>query len=628
MRPLDDRDQLDNLHLDPLSQDMMGVQPIPRAFGSTDAAKFDTPSKQAKTLFVAEDSTGALIHDQVLSTVEGNEVIDEGAGTNAVRGSTLLSIARDVDEQPSDASLAGELSANSLDATSSESTSNAPDMRVQNRTLETDDIPSVQSNTRLSGPVANDNPVQPISPVVNAPQVPRDSSQELVGGWNDDVLTGGSGDDRLLGNGGNDTLEGQDGDDYAFGATGDDLILGGNGSDELRGGLDNDVILGGNGDDYLNGWNGNDTLNGGDGNDVMEGGIGADTYVFSVDALGDQDVIRDSGGNDLLDFDTLDPFVHIASVSQIGSDLVFTYHDGGSLTVQGFYGTGEIEALRFDDAQYATNADASSPISFSDFVAGTQDLILAGGDSDDVLLGEDGNDRLIGGLGSDTLEGREGNDEIIGGDGNDFLSGGAGNDVLIGGDAFDALGADQLDGGAGDDQLFGGNGNDVLLGGDGHDRLLGEAGNDIGEGGSGNDYLFGDTGNDKLSGGDGADEVRGGIGNDILFGNSGDDFVHGYFGNDWLNGGTGTDRLEGGSGRDTFEMRRGNGSDTIVDFTLFSAGAFFADKINLQDFGLAGFDDLVMSDIAGDTLINLGNGDELTLENVQSSDLSADDFSF
>ncbi len=452
----------------------------------------------------------------------------------------------------------------------------------------------------------------------------------LDGGFGNDIILGGAGNDRLLGNVGDDRIEGGDGDDYAFGSSGADWILGGNGNDELRGGFHNDVLEGGAGDDYLNGWTGNDTLSGGDGNDTMDGGDDHDLYIIDGGAPGDIDIITDSSGDDVLWFDGINPFEAVSTVEQIGDDLVFNYTGGGSLTVQNFYGAGAIEILRYDGTDYATNADATSALTFDEFINGTDDQILNGTADADVITGGIGNDQIAGKAGNDNLSGAAGDDAITGGDGVDTLHGGDGNDTLYGaGDgALDFYSADVLYGDAGMDTLYGGGGNDILYGGAENDRILGEAGDDIGYGEDGDDYLFGDFGNDTLSGGDGNDEIRGGFNNDILSGDAGDDFLHGYHGNDVMEGGTGSDRMEGGDGNDVFIMKRGNGTDVISDFTAFSAGAVYADTVDLSDFGIASFSDLVMSEVGGDTTIDLGGGDSLTFENVGISGLGADDFTF
>lgn len=432
-----------------------------------------------------------------------------------------------------------------------------------------------------------DDPINLVGTLGDDTLLGASGADTLDGGTGNDTLSGLAGDDRLLGNFGNDQIDGGDGDDYAFGGNGNDIINGGAGNDELRGGLDNDQISGGTGDDYLNGWTGDDSLSGGDGNDTLDGGDGDDTYMVDASAQGDTDQILDSAGNDILVFDDFNPFENVDVVFEDGVDLVFTFTEGGNLTLKNFYGDGEIETIRYNGQDYVTNADASSPISFADFINGTSDQIF---------------------------NGTEANDSAVTGSGNDLLSG-------FGGD-------DMLNGGAGEDELFGGDGADTLNGGDDNDRILGEDGNDIGHGGAGDDYLFGDFGNDTLSGGAGNDELRGGFNNDSLFGDEDDDFLHGFSGNDLLDGGTGTDRLEGGTGRDTFIMRRGYGHDTIADYSVASAGVFFADKIDLSDFGLASFSDLVLSDNNGDAYIDLGGGDAITLEGVNSGNLSADDFSF
>ncbi|MBC6436347.1 glycerophosphodiester phosphodiesterase [Nostoc sp. HG1] len=51
-------------------------------------------------------------------------------------------------------------------------------------------------------------------------------------------------------------------------------------------------------------------------------------------------------------------------------------------------------------------------------------------------------------------------------------------------------------------------------------------------------------------------------------GKSGNDLLRGGDGNDILHGGVGNDQLEGGAGSDTFVLSRGEGTDTIKDFTL------------------------------------------------------------
>jgi len=162
-----------------------------------------------------------------------------------------------------------------------------------------------------------------------------------------------------------------------------------------------------------------------------------------------------------------------------------------------------------------------------------------------------------------------------------------------------STGADTFTGFGKADKISGGNGNDVLKGGGGNDTL---------SGGNGNDKLYGDAGNDKLSGG---------AGNDILSGGAG---------NDRLDGGAGNDRLTGGSGNDIFIFKKGQGNDTITDF---SAGKAKSDVIHLDKTVLHSFSDVLAhaKDGSGGVVIDYGNN-TITLSGVDKADLHANDFFF
>jgi len=200
----------------------------------------------------------------------------------------------------------------------------------------------------------------------------------LVGGNGDDVLNGGDGIDWLYGQNGDDTLNGGDGIDILFGGGGDDTLdggagfgylLGGSGDDTIIGGGNTDWMFGQNGDDVLNGGAGNDYLNGGRGDDTLLGGAGNDTLlggsgadIFTFDFAGGQggagdDVVRDFhiGQGDSLRFtsvldvnldgaDINDLVQAVAGVADDGSNVVVSFVDGGSLTLQGL-GTGAITSV-------------------------------------------------------------------------------------------------------------------------------------------------------------------------------------------------------------------------------------------------------------------------------------------
>jgi glucose/arabinose dehydrogenase len=115
---------------------------------------------------------------------------------------------------------------------------------------------------------------------------------------------------------------------------------------------------------------------------------------------------------------------------------------------------------------------------------------------------------------------------------------------------------------------------------------------------------------------------------DTLRGFGGDDTLYGGAGNDFLDGGTGNDTLIGGLGNDTFVAAPGGGADTIVDM---SAGPGPGDRIDLTAFtGIHALSDVMAraSQAGGNTVIDFGNGDTLTLDGVVKTTLSADDFIF
>jgi hypothetical protein len=125
--------------------------------------------------------------------------------------------------------------------------------------------------------------------------------------------------------------------------------------------------------------------------------------------------------------------------------------------------------------------------------------------------------------------------------------------------------------------------------------------------------------------GDGNDTLLGnGVANQ-LYGMRGDDTLSGGAANDTLSGGAANDTLWGGIGDDLFLFYLGDGQDWIGDFT---AGLDTEDVIALYGFSYDAFGDLVLTDLGGSTLINLGGGDGITLAGVAPGALAADDFLF
>jgi Ca2+-binding RTX toxin-like protein len=170
------------------------------------------------------------------------------------------------------------------------------------------------------------------------------------------------------------------------------------------------------------------------------------------------------------------------------------------------------------------------------------------------------------------------------------VSGGEGNDLLWGGPGFD--------------NFIGNQGNDTIMGGaGGDDWLVGGKDNDLINGSAGNSILYGNIGNDTLIGGDGNELIRGGQDNDTLSGGAG---------KDWLSGDKGDDTISGGAGADVFHSSSGVGMDRVTDFH-----ADEGDRVQLD-----ADTSYTLRQAGADTVIDMGNGDQMVLQNVQFASLN------
>jgi len=236
--------------------------------------------------------------------------------------------------------------------------------------------------------------------------------------------------------------------------------------------------------------------------------------------------------------------------------------------------------------------------------ASAKAYILAGADQitgsavGDLLRGLTGNDSISGGAGNDTLDGGAGDDSVFGGTGDDIILDASGSNYLRGDD-----GNDTISGGSGFDDINGNAGNDTAHGNAGDDWVVGGKDNDVLYGDAGNDIVYGNLGDDTISGGDGNDWVRGGQGNDSVSGGAGDDLIYGDRGND---------TISGGAGADTFRSFSGAGIDRVIDFSRAEG-----DHVQL-DPGTA----YTVSQVGADTVIDMGNGDQMILVGVTLSTLS------
>lgn len=232
----------------------------------------------------------------------------------------------------------------------------------------------------------------------------------------------------------------------------------------------------------------------------------------------------------------------------------------------------------------------------------------AGGAGADIVYGGDAGDTLQGNTGDDSIQGGAGDDLILGGQGADRLDAGDGNDLLFG-----DRGDDSVAGGAGNDSLQGNTGADTIVGGSGDDLVLGGQDRDWLEGGVGGDRLFGDLGNDTVQGNTGADTLMGGAGDDVLLGGKDNDRLDGGEGADVLSGDLGNDTLTGGTGADVFAFAPSGGVDHVTDFH-----AAEGDRVQL-----APGTTYTLAQVGADTVIDLGQGAQMILDNVQLTSLPA-----
>ena len=470
------------------------------------------------------------------------------------------------------------------------------------------------------------------------------------GGEGDDVLSSGPGTDQtsLKGDGGADQLKAPRSGWLAGGDGADDLdarpgsgltafsgdsLDGGGGNDTIRGGDAAEGLAGGEGTDTLDGGGNTDKVNGGAGADNLAGGGGSDSVSYRGTAarvevrLDGQQNDGTAGENDNLagDIESI--------VGGSGDDLLVG--DGGANALRGGPGADELHGVGGDDD-----------------LGGAQDYDGKEGEGNDRLYGGDGNDFLRGDvdpimsssaqpLGDDTLDGGPGTDTLRGERGVDTLRGGADGDTLDGGEE-----GDSMYGEAGNDALNAGNGNDLVDGGGDDDTVNGQGGNDTMAGAGGNDTVDGGDGDDpQVAGSDGNDTVRGGAGNDALLGENGNDTLDGGTGADAMNGGGGTDlidyssrqqfvivsldgaandgdratgvtegdnaageNIKGGAGSDTLE---GDGAGNLL------TGGAGQDSLH----GLGGDDWLVSNDLARDTALACGEGNDFA--EADRADLSA-----
>src|SRR5262249_12850557 len=86
-------------------------------------------------------------------------------------------------------------------------------------------------------------------------------------------------------------------------------------------------------------------------------------------------------------------------------------------------------------------------------------------------------------------------------------------------------------------------------------------------------------------------------------------------GNDVIVGGLGADIMAGGAGQDTFEFVRGDGADTVTDFSAVD------DRISAY-----GFSSYQLQQVGADTIVTFAPYNTVRLTNVDANSLSSANF--
>lgn len=356
-------------------------------------------------------------------------------------------------------------------------------------------------------------------------------------------------------------------------------LAGAGGHDTLIGGNGDDLLLGGSGDDLLRGGDGDDALRGGSGADILRGGLGDDIYIYDAD---DGHI-------------TIDESIFIVNgVQQESSDGLSAVHipntgDGkgigdGFKWVQDTNSGATVTTLAAgrDAIQLADN------IGISDLVFSTEGTMLPPGSLPIITpaIAMDYNMK-IGFL--DEAENVKTDQSVT---------------IKNWGDPLFQI-----------EELRFSNGFSIDI--DTGFFLLGFHGTFAGG-------LAGDQSNNVISvadstGGHGAWVATLG-GNDDITGSIDADFINAGSGNDTMTGGDSTGAYVG-EVDDVFIFDEDDGMDVITDFTVGK------DKI-LFDIRYLNFETLGIEDTSSGVKITYDEDDTITLNGIQASQLSAEDFIF
>lgn len=496
----------------------------------------------------------------------------------------------------------------------------------------------------------------------------------------DDHIRLDAADNRTLAGGGNDTLMGEDGNDTLFGQSGNDSLSGQGGRDSINGGSGDDTLDGGDDTDFLDGGNGDDLLIAGRGFNTLFSSAGNDTFDGSADNFDTVNFLSETGGVTVdLDAGTgtdgtggRDSFIDIEEISGShfddsitgdGDSNVLFGHDGDD-TLSG--GSGNQQASEFLDGGAGNDVLITSLTASGVTFGGASDTLVGGAGLDTFVIRNTASQTIrdFDAAGGEVIDLSHLDDLFVSfADVQAAASDGPSVEIALGGGNALVLNAVTLSELSEDNFVFAdaSSGPNVINGTANEDTLTGTSDDDIINALASDDTISGLGQNDTVNGGDGFDTVdysaaagavtinlatnvnsglaAGQILNDVeavvgtafddsltgseaperLVGGSGNDLVNGGAGDDTLGGGEGDDTLTGGDGADRFLIADG-GSDRVTDFT-----AGDGDIIDLSD-----TDTFALSAVqaTADTVITLGNGETLTLENVAANTLAEANFVF
>ena len=457
-----------------------------------------------------------------------------------------------------------------------------------------------------------------------------EDSGDTYGGALDDTLNnhfGGSG--IIYGGGGDDNISVSSFsmwgpvDARAYGEEGDDTLSS----------YDSALLDGGSGDDILQASGSGSTLIGGSGNDsfVFGGGYTQNNINviedFDVDAVGEK-IILQAVNN--ASFDDL-----VITDSDAGAVVTYNLLDSsGEESVEQIILNGilasQLNASHFDIRQKIWGSLGDDNIILNDgksyYIEGNggNDTIVTSGGDDNISSSAVGDKNISSGAGNDEINIRYGSANIDAGLGDDFIYYESSN--IEEGKGFEILG------GAGNDYIhtytsssYSANDDRKIWGEEGDDTININWGSELDiSGGAGNDTISGSAQDSTISGGEGNDIITlssHANSNNEVFAGSGNDIIS-------LGRGTRYNNISGGEGDDLFVIRERGYNDLldniIVDFEVGNLN----EKIDLQFRDIERFEDLAISQNGADTIITFNESENITLQNVDSTLLSADNFIF